>query len=128
MSLFTICNECGKQFKKWSIKSNPVMCFECKNWRKHDRAESRRKGIHRTIPQVIKEGEIMIERAKKFEAFIEKMDEDYLSSLIDERLNRMVDEKFEKIKMLTSILNNRIIELTKRIDKQVKEYVMDRKV
>jgi ssDNA-binding Zn-finger/Zn-ribbon topoisomerase 1 len=116
MSLFTICNECGEQFRKYSIKSIERMCHKCKNWKRENKAAKKRGEIKQTIPQVIKEGQNMIERAKEFEVFVEKMNEDYISSLIDEKLNQIVDEKFEKIRSLVTVLNNRIIELTKRVD------------
>ena len=116
MSLFTICVECGEQFRKYSIKSIERMCHQCKNWRKKDQAERKRGVVKQTIPQVIEEGKNMIERAKEFEAFIEKMNDDYISSLIDARLNLMVEEKFEKTKRLVATLNSRIIALTKRVE------------
>ena len=92
------------------------MCHQCKNWRKKDQAERKRGVVKQTIPQVIEEGKNMIERAKEFEAFIEKMNDDYISSLIDARLNLMVEEKFEKTKRLVATLNSRIIALTKRVE------------
>jgi len=111
MSLFTVCGECGTQFRKYAMKHTPRLCFECK---RSKRNAVKHKEI--TVPQVLEEGKNIIKGAKKVEALLDKVNEDYISSLIDTRLNLMVEERFDKTKKLVATLNTRIIALTKRIE------------